>query len=67
MPVTPSGIMYDQKSNVMTVIDDIENWAKAAPFYHYKCNRCGFEQEYRVGGGFFSHDEIERISNWKRS
>ena len=28
-------------------------------FYHYRCNRCGFEQEYRVGVGFFSHEEMK--------
>lgn len=28
--------------------------------YHYKCNKCGFEQEYLTGGGFFTEEYFNK-------
>ena len=28
-------------------------------FYRYQCESCGFEEEYHIGGGFFSEEYIE--------
>ena len=25
-------------------------------FYHYKCNHCGYDQKYQIGGGFFTKE-----------
>ena len=37
--------------------------------YRYKCNKCGYEEEFRIGGGFFSDhyykETAELVNNLK--